>query len=160
MTTVSEYSERLVVEKRLEESYALARPAARLTLTYELRQKSRQRVVLDSGEEVGLFLPRGIMLHDGDLLEADNGLIIEVNAAEEELSAAFATDPILLLRACYHLGNRHVPVQITESRVSYLHDHVLDDMVRGLGLEVVTYTGPFEPEAGAYHSDSGNGHHH
>lgn len=140
----------LVVERRLEKSYALARPAARLTLPYKLRQKSRQRVMLDTGEEVGLFLPRGTMLHEGDLLEAANGLIIEVKAAEEELSAGFTTDPMLLLRACYHLGNRHVQVQITESRVSYLRDPVLDDMVRGLGLEVVNYTGPFEPEVGAY----------
>ena len=160
MTTVSKHSTRLVVEKRLDESFSLARPAARLTLPYELRQKSRQRVVLDTGEEAGLFLPRGTMLREGDLLEADNGLIIEVKAAEEELSAAFAIDPVLLLRACYHLGNRHVPVQISESRVSYLHDHVLDELVRGLGLEVVTYTGAFEPEPGAYYPRTGTGHQH
>ncbi len=78
-------------------------------------------------------------------------MIIEVNAEEEKLSAAFATVSMLLRRACYHLGKRHVPVQISESRVSYLHDQVLDDMVRGIGLDVMTYTGPFEPEVKAYH---------
>lgn len=156
MTTLTEQSARLVVEKRLESDYALARPAAQLTLTYESRQKGWQRVALDNGDEVGLFLPDGMMLHDGDLLEADNGLIIEVKAAEEELSAAFTTDPLLLLRACYHLGHRHVPVQITKNRVSYLNDHVLDNMIRELGLEVVTYTGPFEPEFVAYPGHNGN----
>lgn len=155
MTTLSEHPLRIVVEKRLERNYALARPATQLTLTYELRQKGRQQVALDNGDEVGLLLPEGMLLRDGDLLEADNGLIIEVKAAEEELSAAFTTDPLLLLRACYHLGHRHVPAQITQNRVSYLHDHVLDDMLRDLGLEVVTYTGSFEPEPGAYHSYNG-----
>jgi urease accessory protein len=156
MTTINEQSSRLIVEKRLENSYSLARPAAQLTLIHELRQKSRQRVTLNNGQEVGLFLPRGTTLQEGDLLEAGNGLIIEVKAADETLSAALTTDPLLLLRACYHLGKRHVPAQITESRVSYLHDHVLDEMMQGLGLEVVTYNGPFEPEPGAYHSDNGN----
>lgn len=159
MVTVSQHSTYLIVEKRLEEHFALARPAAWLTLPYEARQKSRQRAILNTGAEVGLLLPGGTILREGDLLEADNGLIIEVKAAQEELSAAFAANPMLLLRACYHLGNRHVPIQISESRVSYLRDHVLDDLVRGLGLEVVTYTGPFEPEPGAYHRRNGNDQH-
>jgi urease accessory protein len=156
--TLTEQSTRLVVEKRLEDSYALARPAAQLTLSYELRQKSRYHVTLDTGEEVGLSLPKGSVLRNGDLLEADNGLIIEVKAANEELSAAFTTNPLLLLRACYHLGHRHVPIQITESRVSYLHDDELDDMLREIGLEVVNYTGPFEPEIGTPHAHNGGTH--
>lgn len=119
-----------------------------LTLSYDLRQQSRQRVMLDNGEEVGLFLPHGTVLHDGDLLEAQNGLVIEVKAAKEKLSTAISNDPQLLLRACYHLGNQHVPTQIRESRVSYRQDAMLDTMLRGLGLEVLSYSGPFEPEPG------------
>jgi urease accessory protein len=135
------------------------RAVAQLTLSYDLRQKSRQRATLDTGEDVGVFLPHGTVLHNGDLLEAENGLVIEVKSAQEALCAAITNDPQLLLRACYHLGNRHVPVQIKENRVSYRQDYVLDDMLRGLGLEVLSYTGTFEPESGAYHSN-GHGHHH
>lgn len=133
---------------------------ASLTLPFALRQKSRQRAVLDSGEEVGLFLPRGTILQEGDLLEAENGLIVGVRAAYEELSTAATPDRLLLAKVCYHLGNRHTPVQITESRVSYLHDHVLDEMIRGLGLDVTVGAGPFEPESGAYHSHGAHGHDH
>jgi len=133
---------------------------ASLTLPFALREKSRQRAELDSGEDVGLFLPRGTVLHDGDLLVAENGLIIRVRAAHEVLSTAFARDWMLLAKACYHLGNRHVPVQIAEGRVSYLHDHVLDEMIRGLELDVTIETGPFEPESGAYHSHGQHGHVH
>ena len=158
MTTLIKQPTRLVVTKRLEDSYALARPAAQLILIYACRQKSRQRVTQDTGEEVGLLLPGETILHNGDLLEADNGLIIAVKAADEELSAAFTTSPLLLLRACYQLGNRHVPIQITESRVSYLHDDELDEMLRKIGLEVVNYTGPFEPETGASHAHNGGKH--
>lgn len=129
---------------------------ASLTLPFALREKSRQRAVLDSGEEVGLFLPRGTVLRDGDLLEAENGLMIRVKAAHEELSTVSTRDPMLLARVCYHLGNRHAPVEIGENRVSYLHDHVLDEMVRGLGVEVSVESGPFTPESGAYHSHQGH----
>lgn len=131
---------------------------ATLTLPFAVREKSRQRAVLDSGEEVGLFLPRGTVLKDGDLLEAENGLVIRVTAAHENLSTAVTRDVMLLAKVCYHLGNRHVPVQIAENRVSYLHDHVLDDMVRGLGVEVTVGAAPFEPESGAYHSHHAHAH--
>jgi urease accessory protein len=132
-------------------------PQAQLTLPFDLRQKSRQLARLDSGEEVGLFLPRGTILKDGDLVEADNGLVIIVKAAPEKISVATTQDTLLWARACYHLGNRHVPLQISNLRVAYLHDHVLDEMVKGLGLEVTITIAPFEPETGAYH---GHGHHH
>ncbi|MBT8764331.1 urease accessory protein UreE [Desulfohalobiaceae bacterium Ax17] len=132
-------------------------PQAQLTLPFELRQKSRQLARLDSGEEVGLFLPRGTILMDGDLLQTDNGVVIIVKAAPEKISIATTQDSLLWARACYHLGNRHVPLQISNLQVAYLHDHVLDEMVKGLGLEVSTTIAPFEPETGAYHS---HGHHH
>jgi len=136
------------------------RPGDWLTLPFALRQKSRLRATLDHGEEAGLFLARGTVLRDGDLLEAENGLVVMVRAADEDLSTAVTTDATLLAKACYHLGNRHVAVQILKNRVSYLSDHVLDNMVRGLGLEVTHESGPFEPESGAYHahfSEQGDG---
>lgn len=127
-----------------------------LTLPYELRQKSRLRAMLDNGEEVGLLLPRGTVLRGGDCLKAESGAVILVQAAEEVVSTVAEQDPTQFARACYHLGNRHVPLQIGDCWLRYLHDHVLDEMLRGLGLEVNCERAPFEPEAGAY----GGGHHH
>lgn len=129
-----------------------------LSLPYELRRRSRLRSRLDGGEEVGLFLPRGTVLRDGDLLRADNGWVVRVKAAPETVSCARSSDPIALARASYHLGNRHVALQIAEDGVRYLHDHVLDDMVRALGLAVTVEHLPFEPEVGAYGGFGGHGH--
>ncbi len=132
-----------------------------LTLPLDLRQKSRQRAVLDNGEEVSLFLKRGTVLRDGDLIGAVNGLVVKIKAANETLSSAHCSDPLLFARACYHLGNRHMPLQIEPDRIVYLHDHVLDDMLKGLGLHIETVTEPFEPEPGAYGgSAAGAGSHH
>jgi len=127
-----------------------------LTLPYELRQKSRLRANLDNGDEVGLLLPRGTVLRGGDCLKSETGEVILVRAAEEVVSTVSEKDPTLFARACYHLGNRHVPLQIGAGWLRYLHDHVLDDMLQGLGLQVTCERAPFEPEAGAY----GGGHHH
>jgi urease accessory protein len=127
-----------------------------LTLPYELRQKSRLRANLDNGDEVGLVLPRGTVLRGGDCLKSESGKVILVQAAEEVVSTVYEKDPTLFARACYHLGNRHVPLQIGAGWLRYLHDHVLDDMLQGLGLHVTSERAPFEPEAGAY----GGGHHH
>jgi len=133
----------------------------RLVLPFELRQKSRLRARLESGVEVGLFLERGIVLRGGDLLRADDGTVIEVVAALETVSAVRDSDATRLARAGYHLGNRHVPVEIGQGWLRYGHDHVLDDMVRGLGLEVRVEEAPFEPEGGAYgHSHGAGGHAH
>lgn len=133
-----------------------------LTLPLDLRQKSRQRVRLDNGEEAALFLPRGTVLQNDDLLlSSDESTVIRVQAAAENLSVASCENPLLFARACYHLGNRHMPLQIEEGRILYLHDHVLDDMLRGLGLSVEQISAPFEPEPGAYGGSSSHaGHHH
>jgi urease accessory protein len=127
-----------------------------LTLPFERRQKSRLRVTLDSGEEVAVLMPRGRVLRDGDRLRASDGGVVLVKAAPEHVSTVAAADASTLARAAYHLGNRHVPVQIGAGFLRYQHDHVLDDMVRALGLLVRAETAPFEPEAGAY----GRGHEH
>ncbi|WP_432695070.1 urease accessory protein UreE [Marinobacterium sp. YM272] len=133
--------------------------AAKLCLPIDSRIRSRLRVELEDGREAGLFLPRGLILRGGDQLLSECGEVIEVVAAPESVSTVRCSDPLLLTRCAYHLGNRHVPLQIAEGMVRYQHDHVLDDMVRGLGAEVVAEQAPFEPEAGAYASE-GHGHHH
>lgn len=135
-------------------------PDASLTLPFELRQRSRLRARLDDGEEVGLFLPRGRVLRHGDCLRTDDGRVIEVRASPEMVSTVHASDALDLLRAAYHLGNRHVPLQIATDWLRYAHDHVLDDMVRGLGLAVNVEQSPFEPEAGAYGGGPAHDHDH
>jgi urease accessory protein len=121
-----------------------------LTLPLHLRIKCRLRVTLDDGREAGLLLERGTTLKDGDLLGDDRGAVVLVRAADEELSIVRSDDPLLLARACYHLGNRHRSIQIEAGELRYPHDHVLDEMLVGLGLEVVCEQAPFEPEPGAY----------
>ena len=121
-----------------------------LTLTFDERRKSRLLATLDDGREVALMLSRGTILRHGDHLRGDSGMVIEVRAAAESLSIAATNDANLLTRAAYHLGNRHVPVEVGAGWLAYAHDHVLDDMVRGLGLDVSSRVAPFEPEAGAF----------
>jgi urease accessory protein len=129
-----------------------------LTLSFDQRRKSRLRAWLDDGTEVALVLPRGTVLVDADRLRASDGTIVGVRAAPEQVSTARTGDARLLARACYHLGNRHVPVEVGDGWARYQHDHVLDDMCRQLGLDVRAESLPFEPEAGAYGGH--HGHHH
>ena len=130
-----------------------------LTLSFDRRVRSRQRVQLDNGQPALLALPRGTVLRGGDVLGGPDGACVLVRAASETVSTATADTPLLLLRAVYHLGNRHVAVQLGSDWLRYLHDHVLDDMLRGLGLQVAVDELPFEPEAGAY-AAPGHGHTH
>lgn len=132
-----------------------------LTLSYELRQKSRQRVELDNGEEAGLLLERGVILREGDCLATDDGKLVRIKSAKEAVSTVYCNDALQMARACYHLGNRHVALQVSEKFIRYLADHVLDELCLGLGLEVLSEKAPFEPEPGAY-GDYGHvqGHSH
>ncbi|MCG8018132.1 MAG: urease accessory protein UreE [Candidatus Thiodiazotropha sp. 'RUGA'] len=131
-----------------------------LTLPLESRIKSRLRVTLDDGRDAGLLLPRGTTLKEGDLLATDTGMVIRIKAADETLSIVESDDTHLLSRACYHLGNRHVSIQIEAGRISYPHDHVLDEMLEGLGLQVAIAEAPFEPEPGAYGGSADQGRQH
>lgn len=135
-----------------------------LTLPFELRQRSRLVARSDAGRELLLQLPRGGVLRHGTLLRASDGTVLEVRAAPESLSVVESDNPALLLRAAYHLGNRHVALQIDARGLRYLHDHVLDAMLVGLGLSPRAQEAPFEPEHGAYghsHSHShGQAHSH
>ena len=131
-----------------------------LSLPINSRIKSRLKVVLEDGRDAGLFLPRGNILRGGQLLQSECGLLVEVKAAAETVSSVYCQDALLLNRVTYHLGNRHVPLQISDGWVRYQHDHVLDDMVGGLGAKVTVEQAEFEPEDGAYGGRSGGHHHH
>ena len=135
-------------------------PSESLTLPFEKRQKSRLRVSLDNNQEAALILERGSIMRHGELLRADNGLIVEVRAANEEVAVIYTEDSFLLARACYHLGNRHVPIQIGEGWLRIQRDHVLEEMVQSLGLFVKHECAPFEPESGAYSGHSNHSHSH
>ena len=125
-----------------------------LTLAFDMRQKARLKTKLDNGDKAGLMLPRGLVLREGDCLRTDEGIVVKVIAAQEKVSIASSSDKPLLTKASYHLGNRHIPLQIEENCIIYLVDHVLDEMVKSLGLTVTHEMRAFEPETGAYH------HHH
>lgn len=125
-------------------------PADTLTLSFELRAKCRLRTRLDSGGEVGLFLPRGTILRGGDRLAGNDGRVVAVQAAAETVIEARSEDALLIARAAYHLGNRHVAVEVQPGLLRLAADHVLAQMLTGLGLKVRETRAPFEPEAGAY----------
>lgn len=129
----------------------------RLILPFDQRQKSRQLVRLESGVEAALQLERGTILRDGDKLLGDNGLTIQIVAAPESVLLVSCTSLREMICAAYHLGNRHVPVQVGDGWLRIGHDHVLHDMLTGLGAIVRHETAPFEPEAGAYGGGHGHG---
>ncbi len=145
------------------ECYELGEGASeiRLVLNYQERQRSRYRAKTLCGLDVAWFVERGKVLADGEILVANSGEKIVIIAAEETVSEVRSDDPLLLAKAAYHLGNRHVPLQIDAGELRYQHDHVLDDMLRGLGLTVLVTDKSFHPENGAYHNSGGHhGHSH
>ena len=126
----------------------------RLVLRFEQRQKARQRARLSSGREIGIQLPRGTVLRGGDFLQGPGGEVVRIVAAAEPISIATSSNPLLLAKAAYHLGNRHVSLEVGRGYLHYLRDHVLDHMVESLGLRVTHGNEAFEPEAGAYAAHS------
>jgi urease accessory protein len=124
-----------------------------LRLPFDRRTKTRQRATLVSGEEVAIVLPRGAVLRGGDWVVASDGRVIEVVAETEQVLHVECDGVGALARAAYHLGNRHVPVQVGDGWLRLAADHVLEEMLNGLGARVRPMQAPFEPEAGAY------GHH-
>jgi urease accessory protein len=137
----------MTIERRMEKR---DRADAELVLPYELRQKTRLRTRSTTGEEVGLFLPRGEILRDGDCLQADDGRCVKVTAKPEKVLQIGCPDAQQLARVAYHLGNRHVPLQVGPGWLRMANDYVLRQMVEGLGAVVVALEAPFEPEPGAY----------
>lgn len=127
------------------------------TLVYAERQKSRLRVTLDTGEEAGIVLAHGTKIRSGDVLASRDGVQLRIKAALEPVSTVTVSDRRALARICYHLGNRHVPLQIGDGWARYEPDHVLDEMIAGLGFTVVHEQATFEPEQGAYTQSGSHG---
>ena len=136
----------------LEHAPASATATHTLTLSYDARTKARFMALSDQGLKLGVQLARGRTLRGGDKLLAVDGTVIEVMASPETLSRVTLSDSLLLARICYHLGNRHVPLEIGAGFCQFQHDHVLDDMVAGLGGQVQVVEAAYEPESGAYHT--------
>lgn len=128
------------------------------TVVLDQAQRHRRRFTFDtvSGARVLLDLARPVRLRDGDALVCDDGALILVRAADEPVMDLSAPDPPALVRIAWHLGNRHLPVQILPEGLRIRADHVIAEMVRGLGGTVTERAAPFDPEPGAY----AGGHHH
>jgi urease accessory protein len=136
-----------------------------IELAFEQRERSRFRATLLSGEEIGVDLPPGTLIRHGDRLRLADGRVVAVEAAPERLLEVRAHDAIGLARIAYHVGNRHVPLQIGEGWLRLLPDHVLQAMIERLGGHVQVVDEGFQPESGAYghshvhhqHDDQGHG---
>ncbi len=131
--------------------------ALRLRLTWDERVRSRLAAMSEDGTAVAIVLPRGTVLRDGTVLAGDEGAFAVVEAAPQPLARITADDPLLLLRAVYHLANRHVPAHIETGMILIESDPVLERMATNLGARVEHVVQPFEPEAGAYH-EGGHAH--
>jgi urease accessory protein len=122
-----------------------------LPMTAADRTRSRHRFETDAGEMLNLHLPRGTVLRDRDLLQSEDGnCLVLVIAKPESVLTVRASTPLLLLRAAYHLGNRHVSLEVADSYVRFSPDSVLQVMLEKMGLEVTEEIVPFQPEIGAY----------
>ena len=128
------------------------------TVLIDFDRRHRRRILLrtEQGREVLLDLSQAVRLREGDGLPIDDG-VVRVRARPEELLEIRAHDPGEMVRIAWHLGNRHLPVQLLGDRIRIRVDHVIEEMVRGLGGHVEAIEGPFDPEAGAY---AGGRHHH
>ena len=153
---------------------ALLKRALQVELDWDLRQKSRFDATANDGQHIGVFLPRGSVVRGGDVLVLENGTLLRVIAAPQQVLRITACShqghhhqhqhqhdsAFDLMRAAYHLGNRHVPIELKPDHLKIEPDHVLADLLRAMHLEVVEINEPFEPEAGAYGQHAGHGHGH
>ncbi len=136
-------------------------PKHQVALSFHERTKGRIRITTLAGLDAGIHIERGQILNNGQKLLSDTGEVLEVLAMAESVSLATTDSSLLFAKACYHVGNRHAEVQIGDQELVYLHDHVMDDMLRQLGLDVSAQQLPFQPENGAYAAGShSHGHSH
>jgi urease accessory protein len=131
-------------------------------ITLDHGDRHRRRIVLnaDGGTTFLLDLGKADVLEDGDAILLDSGWLVEVKAASERLVAIRTGDTLDLLNLAWHIGNRHVPAEITREVIYIAYDHVLVDMLQGLGAKVEIVDRPFCPVRGAYHNHEHGGHHH
>ena len=145
----------------------LLKRATTVELDWDVRQKSRFDATDSEGRKLGVFLPRGTLVRGGDVLVSEDGSLVKVIAAPQAVLVITACadhgTPFDLTRAAYHLGNRHVPIELQPDHLKIEPDHVLADMLRAMHLTVVADTLAFEPEGGAYAAgghNHGHGHDH
>jgi urease accessory protein len=156
------------VGKILAQGHGLApvllKRAATVELDWDVRQKSRFSATDSSGRTLGVFLPRGTVVRGGDVLVAEDGSLVRVLAAPQAVlhitHCPQHGTPFDLVRAAYHLGNRHVPIELQPDHLKIEPDHVLADMLRAMHLIVQARDMAFEPEGGAYAAGHGGGHGH
>ena len=141
----------------------LLKRATSITLDWDVRQKSRFESTDSAGRQVGVFLQRGQVVRGGDVLVGEDGSLLKVLAAPQAVlritHCSQHGTPFDLTRAAYHLGNRHVPIELQTDHLKIEPDHVLADMLRAMHLIVHEVQDRFEPENGAY-GEHGGGHHH
>ena len=145
-------------------STVLLKRAAAVVLDWDTRQKSRFDTEDSQGRRLGVFLPRGTAVRGGDVLVAEDGSLIKVIAQPQAVMRITACadhgSPFDLVRAAYHLGNRHVQIELTPEHLQIEPDHVLAEMLQKMHLDVTELLAPFEPEGGAYAAHAGHGHDH
>lgn len=157
----------LSINKVLSQGHGLApallRRAATVELDWDVRQKSRFETTDSTGRKLGVFLPRGTVVRGGDVLVAEDGSLVRVLAAPQPVLVITHCkehgSPFDLMRAAYHLGNRHVAIELRPDHLKIEPDHVLADMLRSMHLNVREASEAFEPEGGAYGAHGGHGHH-
>jgi urease accessory protein len=155
----------LQISKILADGHGLApvllKRAATIELDWDVRQKSRFDATDSLGRHLGVFLPRGTLVRGGDVLVAEDGSLIRVIAAPQPVLVITHCSehgtPFDLLRAAYHLGNRHVPIELKPDHLKIEPDHVLAAMLRSMHLIVTEQVATFEPEGGAYGTQTGHG---
>ena len=161
----------LIVNKLLAQgqglSHVVLKRASTVELDWDVRQKSRFSTTDSQGRELAIFLPRGQAVRGGDVLVAEDGSLIRVLAAPQEVllitACAEHGSAFDLMRAAYHLGNRHIPIELRPDHLKIEPDHVLAEMLRAMHMTVVEACMPFEPEGGAYgghFTNDGHGHGH
>jgi urease accessory protein len=131
------------------------------TIALDAHDRHRRRMMLtaEGGTRFLLDLPQAVALHDGDGLKLDDGTMVRIVGRPEPLVEIAAADAHALARLAWHIGNRHVDMQIVGERLRVRRDHVIEDMLRGLGARLTPVEAPFDPERGAY-EQHGHGHHH
>jgi urease accessory protein len=136
------------------------RVADTITLDHQARHRRRVMLTGDGGTEFLLDLVQASVLNDGDAVQLEDGCLVQVKAAPERLIEVRTSDPLRLMQVAWHLGNRHVAAEITAQAIYLAEDHVLMEMLRGLGASVSIVERPFRPEHGAYHEHGADAHGH
>ena len=158
----------LTIHKLLPQGQGLAKVllqrAATVELDWDVRQKSRFAATDSQGRELAIFLPRGQAVRGGDVLVAEDGSLVRVEAAPQTVlritACAEHGTAFDLMRAAYHLGNRHVPIELKPDHLKIEPDHVLAELLRSMHMTVAEVQAPFEPEGGAYGDNAMMGHDH